>query len=180
MQFAGLTPGTVLWQYDPNDTVAQQFSFEDAGGGFVWQVTSPLVSTGQVVHVREDLRIRSAVGSKKAQIIGSSIVSSGVVIAMAARSSPNASALSKDIAPLWWEKITILLQARRIEQKSEGFKERMHQRNGIEGTISELTRAHGMRRNRLSRIGQSAIPKPLHRDSVQHQAMAEARRGQNG
>ena len=24
----------------------------------------------------------------------------------------------------------------------------MHQRNGIEGTISELTRAHGMRRNR--------------------------------
>jgi transposase len=41
-----------------------------------------------------------------------------------------------------------LLQARRIEQKSEAFKERMHQRNGIEGTISELTRAHGMRRNR--------------------------------
>ena len=41
-----------------------------------------------------------------------------------------------------------LLQARRTEQKSEGFKERMHQRNGIEGTISGLTRAHGMRRNR--------------------------------
>jgi hypothetical protein len=41
-----------------------------------------------------------------------------------------------------------LLQARRIEQKSEAFKERMHQRNGIEGTISELTRAHGMRRTR--------------------------------
>jgi hypothetical protein len=40
-----------------------------------------------------------------------------------------------------------LLQARRIEQKSEAFKERMHQRNGIEGTIRELTRAHGMRRN---------------------------------
>jgi transposase len=37
-----------------------------------------------------------------------------------------------------------LLQAR----KSEAFKERMHQRNGIEGTISELTRAHGMRRHR--------------------------------
>jgi Transposase DDE domain len=41
-----------------------------------------------------------------------------------------------------------LLQARRIEQKSKAFKERMHQRNGIEGTISELTRGHGMRRNR--------------------------------
>jgi hypothetical protein len=41
-----------------------------------------------------------------------------------------------------------LLQARRIEQKREAFKERMHQRNGIEGTISELTRAHGMRRTR--------------------------------
>jgi hypothetical protein len=49
VQFAGLTPGTVLWQYDPNDTVAQQFSFEDAGGGFVWKVTGPLVSTGEVV-----------------------------------------------------------------------------------------------------------------------------------
>src|SRR5271163_57193 len=41
-----------------------------------------------------------------------------------------------------------LLHACRIEQKSEAFKERMHQRNRIEGTISELTRVHGMRRNR--------------------------------
>jgi transposase len=32
-----------------------------------------------------------------------------------------------------------LLQARRIEQKSEAFKERMHQRNGIEGTIIPLS-----------------------------------------
>jgi hypothetical protein len=37
----------------------------------------------------------------------SSTVSSGALIAIAARSSPNASGLSKDIAPLWWEKITI-------------------------------------------------------------------------
>ena len=36
VQFASVAPGTVLWQYDPNDTVAQQFSFEDAGGGFVY------------------------------------------------------------------------------------------------------------------------------------------------
>jgi hypothetical protein len=57
--------------------------------------------------VREDLRIRSAVGSKKAQLIGSSTVSSGALIAMAARSSPNALGLSRDIEPLWWEKITI-------------------------------------------------------------------------
>jgi hypothetical protein len=30
---ASTTPGTKLQQYDPNDTIAQQFSFEDAGGG---------------------------------------------------------------------------------------------------------------------------------------------------
>ena len=57
--------------------------------------------------VREDLRIRSAVGSKKTSIIGSCTVSSGALIAMAARCSPNASGLSKDIEALWWEKITI-------------------------------------------------------------------------
>ena len=66
---------------------------------------------------------------------------------MAARSSPNASGLSKGIEIVVGENHD-LLQARRIEQKSEAFKERMHQRNGIEGTISELTRAHGMRRTR--------------------------------
>ena len=51
-----------------------------------------------------------------------------------------------------------LLQARRIEQKSEGFKERMHQRNGIEGTISELTRAHGMRRTRYRGLAKAYFP----------------------
>jgi hypothetical protein len=40
------------------------------------------------------------------------------------------------------------LQERRREQKTEAFERRMHQRNGIEGTISELTRGHGMRRSR--------------------------------
>ncbi len=54
---------------------------------------------GRQAIVREDLRIRNAVGSKKGQIIGSSTVSSGALIAMAARSSPNASSLSKDIEP---------------------------------------------------------------------------------
>src|SRR6516164_7151632 len=34
------------------------------------------------------------------------------------------------------------------EQQSAQFKERMHQRNAIEGTVSELARAHGLRRSR--------------------------------
>jgi transposase len=40
------------------------------------------------------------------------------------------------------------LQQRRREQQSPEFKLRMQQRNGIEGTISELVRAHGLRRAR--------------------------------
>jgi transposase len=41
-----------------------------------------------------------------------------------------------------------VLQERRREQKTEAFAERMKQRNGIEGTQSELVRAHGLRRSR--------------------------------
>jgi transposase len=41
-----------------------------------------------------------------------------------------------------------LLQARRQEQQTEGFKQRMKHRNGIEGTQSELVRGHGLRRAR--------------------------------
>jgi transposase len=40
------------------------------------------------------------------------------------------------------------LQQRRREQLSPEFALRMHQRNGIEGTISELVRGHGLRRAR--------------------------------
>ena len=40
------------------------------------------------------------------------------------------------------------LQARRKEQKTEAFANEMKHRNGIEGTQSELVRAHGMRRAR--------------------------------
>lgn len=40
------------------------------------------------------------------------------------------------------------LQARRQEQKTEAFQQRMKHRNGIEGTQSELVRGHGMRRAR--------------------------------
>jgi hypothetical protein len=41
-----------------------------------------------------------------------------------------------------------VLQARRAEQKTPSFKERMRHRNAIEGTQSELVRAHGLRRAR--------------------------------
>jgi transposase len=41
-----------------------------------------------------------------------------------------------------------LLQQRRRDQQSPQFKKRMRQRNAIEGTISELVRAHGLRRSR--------------------------------
>ena len=40
------------------------------------------------------------------------------------------------------------LQQRRREQQSQEFRLRMHQRNAIEGTISELVRGHGLRRAR--------------------------------
>ena len=40
------------------------------------------------------------------------------------------------------------LQARRIEQRSEEFKLKTRRRNAIEGTQSELVRAHGLRRAR--------------------------------
>ena len=40
------------------------------------------------------------------------------------------------------------LQSRRREMKTDSFKEKMYARNGIEGTISELVRAHGFRRSR--------------------------------
>jgi len=42
-----------------------------------------------------------------------------------------------------------LLQARRQEQQTEGFKQRMKHRNGIEGTQRELVRGHGLRRARF-------------------------------
>lgn len=40
------------------------------------------------------------------------------------------------------------LQSRRKEMKTEPFKEKMHRRNGIEGTQSELIRAYGLRKAR--------------------------------
>ncbi|MFN8005537.1 MAG: transposase [Terriglobia bacterium] len=40
------------------------------------------------------------------------------------------------------------LQQRRQEMKTEAFRHRMQRRHGIEGTLSELIRAHGLRRAR--------------------------------
>jgi len=48
------------------------------------------------------------------------------------------------------------LQSRRQEQKTEAFAQQMKHRNGIEGTQSELVRAHGIRRARyrgLAKVG---------------------------
>lgn len=45
------------------------------------------------------------------------------------------------------------LQERRREQKSEAFGQRMHKRNAVEGTISELARGHGLRRARYRGLG---------------------------
>lgn len=41
------------------------------------------------------------------------------------------------------------LQARRLEQQTHAFKQRMKHRNAIEGTQSELVRSHGLRRARF-------------------------------
>jgi transposase len=41
-----------------------------------------------------------------------------------------------------------LLQSRRREQQTPEFRLRMHRRNAIEGTLSELVRGHGLRRSR--------------------------------
>jgi transposase len=49
-----------------------------------------------------------------------------------------------------------LVQARRREMQSEAFALRMHQRNGIEGTISELTRG-GMRRTRYRGLAKTRL-----------------------
>jgi transposase len=42
----------------------------------------------------------------------------------------------------------MFLQARRREMKTEAFREKMKRRSAIEGTHSELVRAHGARRAR--------------------------------
>ncbi len=63
---AAVAPGTPLWQYDPNGTNAQDFSFEDAGGGYYYirthtgnlYVTAdsvPAYST-QTIGIKQDVK----------------------------------------------------------------------------------------------------------------------------
>jgi transposase len=42
-----------------------------------------------------------------------------------------------------------LIQARRLEAGTEAFRQEMHVRAGIEGTVSEMVRGHGLRRSRF-------------------------------
>jgi transposase len=49
------------------------------------------------------------------------------------------------------------LQARRQEQQSQAFKQRMKHRNGIEGTQSELVRGHGLRRARYRGLAKAKL-----------------------
>jgi Transposase DDE domain len=73
--------------------------------------------------------------------------------AKAARYEKNACRQAKSTAPSLWALPHEFLQRRRQEQGSEAFQQRMHQRNAIEGTLSELTRGHGMRRSRYRGFG---------------------------
>ena len=50
-----------------------------------------------------------------------------------------------------------ILQERRREQKTQPFKERMKHRNAIEGTQSELVRAHGLRRARYRGLAKARL-----------------------
>lgn len=50
-----------------------------------------------------------------------------------------------------------VLQARRQEQRTEAFKQRMKHRNGIEGTQSELVRGHGLRRARYRGLAKAKL-----------------------
>lgn len=42
-----------------------------------------------------------------------------------------------------------VIQARRLEADTEAFRQEMHIRAGIEGTVSEMVRSHGLRRSRF-------------------------------
>jgi len=50
-----------------------------------------------------------------------------------------------------------VLQARRQEQKTEAFRQRCHKRNAVEGTQSELVRAHGARRARYRGLNKARL-----------------------
>ena len=49
------------------------------------------------------------------------------------------------------------LQARRVEQQRQPFIQEIKQRNAIEGTQSELVRAHGLRRARYRGLAKARL-----------------------
>jgi transposase len=53
------------------------------------------------------------------------------------------------------------LQQQRRDQQSEEFRLQMHQRNAIEGTISELVRSHGLRRARYKGFAKADLENQL-------------------
>jgi len=53
------------------------------------------------------------------------------------------------------------LQQRRRDQQSEEFRLQMHQRNAIEGTISELVRSHSLRRARYKGFAKADLQNQL-------------------
>jgi hypothetical protein len=57
------------------------------------------------------------------------------------------------------------LQARRREMQTEAFRQEMHQRNGIEGTISEFIR-NGARRTRYRGLAKTALANYFHGAAV--------------
>jgi phospholipase C len=58
VQGAITSPGAILWQYNPNDTIAQQFSFEDASDGhfYIRTHTGSLYLTAQQNGVTQDVK----------------------------------------------------------------------------------------------------------------------------
>jgi Transposase DDE domain len=68
-----------------------------------------------------------------------------------------------------------VLQQRRIEQRTEAFELQMHQRNAIEGTISELARGHGLRRSRYRGFAKVELQNLRDRDGLQRQAVVASR-----
>jgi transposase len=69
-----------------------------------------------------------------------------------AQCAPGKSGRTLSVSPYHRE-----LAERRAEQDTEGFKEKMKRRPAIEGTISELTRKHGMRRARYRGKGKTRL-----------------------
>ena len=75
LQYGNATPGTILWQYDPNNTPAQQFRLEDAGNGYFYirtytgdtYVTIDVpanVVKGQPFGVKEELKYLSGTATQ--------------------------------------------------------------------------------------------------------------------